>query len=196
MLYSEKMCSPNFPWMEGTGCVDKSWGLASTLVFFHGNSQLMSVPKFPSSSMSRPTSLPVTPPSSPSAPAAKSSKTTIASSTSRCGRAGGSCGALSELFGTLQPSWFFGFQCWNSFLQDRKKMGHTDSLTFTIQMVCPKYTYIQWEFLFPAGKFSSQPDLRFLTTWLLVLFRSSTLTTLVFSTQESTNRTAFTEMLK
>ena len=32
MLYSKKMFSPNFPWMEGTGCVDKSLGLASTLV--------------------------------------------------------------------------------------------------------------------------------------------------------------------
>lgn len=163
----------------------------------------MSVPKFPSTSMSRPTSLPVTSPSSPSAPAAKSSKTTIASSTSRCGRAGGSCGALSELFGswgqTVSRSAILIFRfpiIGIHFFRIEKKMGHTDSLTFTIQMVCPKYTYIQWEFLFPAGKFSSQPDLRFLTTWLLVLFRSSTLTTLVFSTQESTNRTAFTEMLK
>lgn len=154
----------------------------------------MSVPKFPSSSMSRPTSLPVTPPSSPSAPAAKASKTTIASSTSRCGRGKlWSPWNFSELFSHLD---FSVSNVGMHFFRIEKKMGHTDSLTFTIQMVCPKYTYIQWEFLFPAGKFSSQPDLRFLTTWLLVLFRSSTLTTLVFSTQESTNRTAFTEMLK
>ena len=162
MLYSKKMCSPNFPWMEGTGCVDKSLGLASTLVFFHGNSQLMSVPKFPSSSMSRPTSLPVTPPSSPSAPAGKSSKTTIASSTSRCGRAGGSCGArgtFRKLRSDGQPSWFFGFQCWNSFLQDKKKCGH-----LLIAWHWQLKWYVQNTEIFISA--------RYLTTWLLGPFRS------------------------
>lgn len=157
------------------------FGVGKYLGFNIGNSHLMSVPKFPSSSMSRPTSLPVTPPSSPSAPA-KSSKTTIASSTSRCGWAGGSCRALSELFGSWgQTVSHLDFTVSNVGIHffRIKKMGHTDSLTFTIEMVCPKYTYIE-EFVFPAGKCSSQPDLRYHTTWLLVRFRSSTLTTLVF----------------